>query len=248
MAMSQMFSKTASTLFTNNNNNYQRTMTPEEKAGEVVCGIDGEDRTERPYFNDLRYQLAQSYYWSGIFLKDFFFFVANWHPLFGMFCSHPEHPWYKKDRILTFIVSCSCTMLASAISRDLGTSSPRIMIFMCITLPVMILEIALYWIAIADIFCKGGRGECCCVALAKCVKHSCFCFSMFVSFFALSLSYMLCSAHNTGPLDLVRLFVISRIQSWILWFPLWFLLPCLGFLHCWCMEKGSLSPPAEWSE
>merc|ERR1719188_1401714 len=172
-------------------------MTPEEKAGEVMCGIvDDEDRDDCPYLYDLEYQLAQSYYWSGNFLKDLVFFVCNWHPFFGMFLSHPRHPWSKGERFGTFIVSCSITMLPSALMvRNMERSGftrleTNAMIFFGITLPVLVIEVSLYWLGIGDIFCKGGF----CHFLSWIVyglKRCCFCCSFGVSFLSLGFSALL---------------------------------------------------------
>jgi len=222
----------------------QRAMTPEEKASEVKCGCDddGQSRVGCPYLYDLEFQLAQSFYWSGSFLKDLLFFICNWHPFLGMFFSHPRHPWAKRDRILTFVVSCSMTMLPSALFVQWGrnhgeTILSSVAIFFTITLPVMVIEIALYWLAVGGVFCKGTSLECC-TQCVRCLKTSCFCVSFVFSFAMLAISYL--ALGNASPTRLVYPFVLSRLQSYITWLPLFILLPCIGFVHTWLLEKKAL--------
>jgi len=226
---------------------HRRKMTQEEKAKEVKCGVERESaRTACSYLLDLEYQLAQSYYWSGSFLKDLFFFVCNWHPFIGMFLSHPRHPWDKKERLMTFFVSCSITMLPSALivetMADSGFSiwESHILIFVVITLPVMLIEIALYWLNIGDIFCRGSRWLDCLADGVVCVRNGCVCISVFVSFVCLAISYLVVQARDEDLRGLTYPFVMSRLQSYVMWFPIWFLLPFLGFWHCWWMERQSI--------
>eukprot|EP00443_Scrippsiella_acuminata_P017345 CAMPEP_0115186476 /NCGR_PEP_ID=MMETSP0270-20121206/10000_1 /TAXON_ID=71861 /ORGANISM="Scrippsiella trochoidea, Strain CCMP3099" /LENGTH=238 /DNA_ID=CAMNT_0002599599 /DNA_START=124 /DNA_END=840 /DNA_ORIENTATION=- len=223
--------------------NNQRPMLPEEKASEVVCGLEDSEKTWQtcPYFDDLQYQLAQSYYWSGSFMKDYFFFVANWHPFLGMLLSHPYHPWTKKERFLTFVVSCSITMLPVALFMESfhgGNQAEvvlgQVAIFMGITLPVMLIEVALYWLSIGDIFCKGG----CCAQIVGGTKNCCLCVSLFISAICILASLAFIGDHD--PYGLIKPFLISRCQSYVTWFPIWFILPCLGFAHCWSMENNAL--------
>jgi len=227
----------------------QRPMTPEEKSSEVVCGIEDGEKTWQtcPYFDDLQYQLAQSYYWSGNFMKDYFFFVGNWHPFFGMLLSHPYHPWTKKERFLTFFVSCSITMLPVALftknltqngQSELEVVAVQIGIFMGITLPVMLVEVALYWLSIGDIFCKGG----CCAEIVGGLKNCCLCVSLCISAICLLVSYVWMEGQD--PVGLIKPFLISRCQSYVTWFPIWFILPCMGFAHCWSMESSALQQGA----
>jgi len=222
----------------------QRRMTREEKGEEVVCGGNDEDRTDCVYYNDLQYQLVKSFHWSGNFLKDLGFFICNWHPFLGMFLSHPNHPWGKRERILTFFVSCSLSLLPSALLiRDMSDDGftgfeTQSMIFLSISLPVMIFETALYWLAVGDVFCRGGMCQCLTWPVA-CVRNACFCFTLSVSSLALLLS--LVTLKGDDPLLLVRPLLISRLQAYITWFPLYLFLPCVGFVHVWLMEKAALS-------
>lgn len=216
----------------------QRPMTSQEKSDEVVFGVcqaTGEDRETSPYLDDLRCQLAQSFYWTGSFPRDLLFFICNWHPFAGMLLCHPCHPWSKRDRFMTFLVSCSITMLPSALLiKSLGGVLAAPTIFLAITLPVMVIEVALYWLSVGDIFFKGGRLAFCGDVMA-CLKHGCFCSSLTVSVLALLLSYLALGGEQPGLL--VYPFLMSRIQSYVTWLPVWMLLPCIGFVHCWFMER-----------
>merc|ERR1712118_317282 len=62
----------------------------------------------------LERDLANSYYWSGNPCKDYLFFVANWHPLFGTCFCHPAHPWRKGQRVIMLMVTIAFTALPTA--------------------------------------------------------------------------------------------------------------------------------------
>jgi len=227
-----------------------RPMTQEEKAQEVHCGCADEEArvpaARSEYLHDLRFQLAQSYYWSGKFTKDYLFFVCNWHPFLGMFLSHPQHPWSKLERILTFIISCSFTMLPVAIAKKYGRMPDfpgitDVAVFGLITVPVMITEVALYWLSIGDIYCAGsGHAGDCCGKLVNLIKHCCLGGSLFLSVLFVVVSYSMLHEDDTIS-ELVRPMIVSRVQSYLTWIPIWFVLPCVGFFHVWHMEDKALS-------
>lgn len=223
-------------------------MTQQDKANEVLCGCADPETYERPYQLDLEYQLAQSYHWSGSFVKDYLFFICNWHPFIGMLCSHPFHPWSKSERVQSFIVSCSITLLPAALLvrrlhqngfSDTETSGT---VFFTITLPMMVIEASLYWLAVGGIFCRGG--VCHCVThIVDFIRACCLGFSLIVSTFAILLSLL--TLGNADPMKLIRPLVMSRMQSYVIWFPLWFLLPCVGFLQVWSRERRALEGQGE---
>lgn len=212
---------------------------------ECGCNCQQENaRGDRGQVGRLGRDLVGSYYWSGNCCKDYFFFIANWHPLLGIFLSHPAHPWSKVERFATFFVSCSLSMLPSAMMarelRDDPMINPTYATFVAVTVPVMIWEIALYWINIGDIFCKGRGGVCDCMSRCfRCFKNCCLCFSVLFSLLVLFVSYRWASNNNINIQGVVHPFLVSRVQSWVLWFPLWTFLPCLGFLWGWCSEKSA---------
>merc|ERR1712032_219081 len=108
-------------------------------------------------------------------------------------------------------------------------------IFLAVTLPVMILEVSLFWCAVLDIYCKDSSYMLCKGASAgmTCVEALCMCFSVVVSVFIVAISLLI--VYWTGlPLwELIIPFAYSRLQSWVLWFPLMFFMPCCGFLWKW---------------
>lgn len=225
---------------------------PYNKEDEIVYGCDYTDERsgqDPPYINQLQYDLATSYYWSGNFGKDFVFFVANWHPLFGIICSHPHHPWMKHERLLSFMVSCSLTLLPSAyfvdkmeLEQHKTWRETHLFIFISVTLPVMIIEVFLYLFAMAPVYC---RGNCLCapiVALIVVLKKLCFCVAFLITIIVVSLTLTL--MHGLPPEELIRPFMLSRMQSWVYWFPLWFLMPCCGFCPYWHSEARAAEKAA----
>jgi len=53
------------------------------------------------------------YYSGGIFC-DYFFHIANCHPLLGICCSHPAHPYGKPERFSVLLIISALTLFASA--------------------------------------------------------------------------------------------------------------------------------------
>jgi len=223
-----------------------------DKEREVVFGFeyDDERRNGVPYEDELRRDLATSYYWSGSFWKDYVFFVANWHPLFGILCSHPLHPWSKPDRFGSLLISSSLTLLPSvmlsqsteALCEEWGDHTGKcgwlishILIMLFITTPVMFVEVALYLFAMyTNVYCREGT-------LCVCCKKSFFITSLVVSAVVLwaSSEILRAGGHEISE-ELVHPFLVSRLQSCVVWFPLWFVMPCMGFWHYWNIERRSL--------
>lgn len=77
--------------------------------------VGGEDPDECPFIHRLKWDLANSYYWTGNFIRDYFFFVMQWHPLLGILMCHPNHPWSKLDRFYMFCISLGLTFVPSCI-------------------------------------------------------------------------------------------------------------------------------------
>mmetsp|Transcript_36957 Transcript_36957/g.73139 ORF Transcript_36957/g.73139 Transcript_36957/m.73139 type:complete len:341 (+) Transcript_36957:59-1081(+) len=217
-----------------------------DREREVVCGAMYNDERDAgvPYKDQLQYDLATSYYFSGDCFRDYGFFVANWHPLLGIFCSHPLHPWKKHERFLALIVSLALTMLVPAFflsetRAQWSDNETKTGVFMFITLPAMLLEVALYWFAIGDSYCRGNP---CCAPVAGlivAIKSACFIVALVIAGFASFVIYVglggeLPSKHMMQP------FFTSRLHSWLLWFPVWLLMPCLGFWHYWTIEKRAM--------
>jgi len=191
----------------------------------------------------LQRDLLNSYYWSGNFCTDFLFFVCNWHPLLGLFCSHPAHPWTKKERLATTILSIALSMLPAALLVAVASETDRTdvklltggVVFLAVTLPVIIWEIALYWIVVGDAFCKGrcDMAGSCMAAFQRC----CFCASLFCAVVCAFGAMMIVYGSKSTAYKLFLSVATSRVQSWVIWFPIWTFLPYLGYLHCWTGER-----------
>eukprot|EP00448_Togula_jolla_P042644 CAMPEP_0170569282 /NCGR_PEP_ID=MMETSP0224-20130122/453_1 /TAXON_ID=285029 /ORGANISM="Togula jolla, Strain CCCM 725" /LENGTH=265 /DNA_ID=CAMNT_0010891401 /DNA_START=24 /DNA_END=818 /DNA_ORIENTATION=+ len=177
-------------------------------------------------------------YWTGNYLIDYLFFVCNWHPFIGLFLSHPGHPWSKFERFLTFLISCSLTMLPSALMLLwLGHGLVgKGALFVCVSLPVMILEVILYQLAVVDTHCD----DCQCIRfLARLIKNSCLCCSLTFSISIVCFSGLIVTMNNEPLVDLVEPFCWARLYSWAVWFPVMFFMPCCGFCCAWRMDRDA---------
>mmetsp|Transcript_66400 Transcript_66400/g.187078 ORF Transcript_66400/g.187078 Transcript_66400/m.187078 type:complete len:318 (+) Transcript_66400:71-1024(+) len=220
---------------------------PYNKEDEIVYGCDYDDERSTegvPYKHRLQYDLATSYYWSGNFFKDFVFFVANWHPLFGIICSHPLHPWAKSERALSFMVSCALTLLPSAMlvsemqeKQHYTWVETHLAILGFVTLPVMVIEVFLYLFAMAPVYCRGNCLLRPVAALIVVLKKLCFGVSFLITFVVVAMT--LVTMHGLPKVDLLHPFLLSRAQSWAYWFPMWFLMPCCGFCQYWNTEASA---------
>jgi len=219
--------------------------------GCIHRGVPGDNVSK----GQLRRDLGTTYYWSGSFCRDYIFFVANWHPLFGMWCSHPVHPWSKRHRFATFVFSCAITMLPASVIVYMGETSDggvaaqivsKAVILLWITLPVMIWETMLYFINTADMHFE-DRGYRACNFLVyglRCVRELWTCIALAAALVVATISLVIIAVSGAPAKRLLRPLLVSRVQSWVLWFPLWFFLPFMGFLHGWTMEKRSLAEPS----
>lgn len=215
---------------------------PEEsggKAGQVLYGCGDGVSEEAPYYNRLRGDLANSYYWTGGFWKDYFFFVANWHPLIGMLACHPNHPWTKASRLAMFLISLSITMVPSA---AIGASYPEKgqmftlrtpMIIAFVTIPDIIIGVILYQLSIAGSRCPNTCG-CCWEMIKKCF----FVYVIIIALASAGISYVILDSSDTNWNALFVPLIEGRMYSFVTWFPMWLVLPCqLGFIDLWCFER-----------
>lgn len=69
---------------------------------------------DSPFINTLKYDLANTVYWSGSLCKDCFFFICNWHAWVGLLMCHPNHPWKKLDRAMMQLISLAICLIPSA--------------------------------------------------------------------------------------------------------------------------------------
>lgn len=249
--------------------------------------------------HQLQHDLLSTVYFTGNCCKDYLFFMFNWHPLLSMFVAHPQHPYSRCERIFTFLVGCSLTVLPTALLmrgveeghdastehlKEMGifssttTESPLViavshainatlplatqlliaevtakptsvavassgMVLLCVTLPVMIIEIILYQVAVLDSYCEDheGHAHCLCELMAKlvkCIRNCCFCMSCCLSTFVLAISVMVMMYNEITFLEILEPWFTSRVQSWMIWPPLHLMLPCSGFLWRWTGEKA----------
>mmetsp|Transcript_27855 Transcript_27855/g.58966 ORF Transcript_27855/g.58966 Transcript_27855/m.58966 type:complete len:255 (-) Transcript_27855:103-867(-) len=218
---------------------------PNGKAAEVACGCCGGAPSDAPYIQRLRSELANSYYWSGSFVKDYFFFVCNWHPMLGMLLSHPNHPWTKTERFLMFLISLSISIIpsaviASSIEQAAVTTTATITL---VTIPNIIVGVVLYQLSIAD-----TRQACvfCIPCLSMC-KTCCMCSTLFIGLASTGISYLIMTSESKNPHweEMLNPLIMGQVYSQITWFPLWIVLPCqLGFVSLWCAEKKELTEEA----
>jgi len=202
-----------------------------------------ERRGDSHFLGELQRDLAMTYYWSGEWCRDYLFFIANWHPLVGMFCSHPVHPWSKRERLATFIFSVGFSLLPAAILAIMENESDNKMmvhiasgmVFVFITLPIMLWELALYWIAVADSFCVGRCNQV--VQVVVCCQKLLLSCSVFTAIVSAALSCAIVAVSSASLDRLVTGVCTSRVQSWLTWFLLMTFLPCIGFVHGWRMEQ-----------
>jgi len=222
----------------------------------VGCVGGVEDNPEVcPFIYRLHFDLANSYHWSGNFVKDYFYFVMQWHPLLGILMCHPNHPWSKLTRFamfmlsagLTFIPSCVITNIAAATESTLvGTDAndpnashatskgtEMILTLLFVTLPDVILGVFLYQLAIAETRCASCP---CCIPIGKSImKYSLIIAAVVV---AINVSIGLAMLGGNPPVDALITLAKGKVFSYITWFPLWVVLPCqLGFVSLWNSEK-----------
>jgi len=96
-----------------------------EQVNATGCiGGEDEDPNKCGFIRKLKQDLANSYYWTGNFVRDYFFFVMQWHPLLGILMSHPNHPWTKMDRFWMFMISVGLTFVPSCAISKMTVGDP----------------------------------------------------------------------------------------------------------------------------
>lgn len=219
------------------------------KSGQIACGCDGKEEEKADYIHTLKNDLANTYLWSGNFLKDYFFFIANWHPLLGIFVCHPNHPWGKRERLQMFLISLFLTMpmsvylgMQAQINHwEKGGPTLTISTLLLVTLPDVIIGVLLYQLSIADTRCPACAG---CWDVINKFCMNCFCLIGIISsgFCYLQLKSAPASVHWVKAFHPL---VMGKVYSYVTWFPIWFVLPCMGFAHVWYMENKALKKEEE---
>jgi len=118
-------------------------------------------------------------------------------------------------------------------------------ILLLVTVPSLIIQLILETLAILDFQLQEGTGlgrylacKPLCECAARCVvlvKQSCLVFSFGLAglVFYISVSTL---GRRASMADAMGPFLMSRAQSWTLWFVFDGLTPCCGFLARWCLE------------
>lgn len=223
-----------------------------DKQAEVYqIGCNCKSRSKRGEdLGPLEMELANSYYWSGSLCKDYWFFVCNWHPLLGLLMSHPAHPWSKLERLATFMFSACFSLMPIALQLQGGRrgklkgndAEAQAKLLLYVSLPLMLWEFALYWINIMDIYCRGRCFEKC----GRAFKNIILLISVAGGAFFAWIAIAVILPEADEPLSrLLGKLLNSRVQMWIVWFPLYFFAPFIGFLPVWCKEKKKASEVSE---
>lgn len=103
--------------------------------------------------------------------------------------------------------------------------------FFIVTLPVTILSTLLYWLVVADAFL--GRWRRCLTGTEGCALCLAVCGSVAILLLSISISLEM-------DIDLKQSLstsLKSLMSSCVMWFPVWTILPFVGFLPVWCIER-----------
>jgi len=210
---------------------------PPGKGAQMDMGCMGESEEKKEdYIIRLRYDLANTYLWSGNFFKDYVFFIANWHPILGILLCHPQHPWGKRERLQMTLISLFLTMPMSVFIAkraqidQLSSGAVTGLTLFFVTIPDTIIGIVLYQLSIAHTRCPSFAG--CLNIVNRC------CLNCFLVIGILSSVFCYFQLQGTGIhwVEAFEPLLIGKVYSYATWFPLWFLLPCMGYLHQWYSE------------
>mmetsp|Transcript_28426 Transcript_28426/g.88406 ORF Transcript_28426/g.88406 Transcript_28426/m.88406 type:complete len:278 (-) Transcript_28426:140-973(-) len=216
------------------------------KGGQVRYGCCDATPADSPFVNRLKSDLANSYYWTGNICLDYVFFVANWHPILGLVFCHPNHPWSKLERLEMFLISLAITLVPSAAIGAYFDEDPRwlrskhALIFAFVTVPDIVVGVVLYQLSIADTRCPNLCGKC-----LDLTKKCCIVQVAFAGAVSVAVAYVILSQKNVSWTNLFVPLVEGRLWSFLIWFPMWLVLPCqLGFLDLWCSERRAADKKA----
>jgi len=215
---------------------------PGGKGAQMKYGC--QDYAEPPddYIVTLEWDLANTYYWSGHFCQDWIFFVCQWHPLLGILLCHPYHPWTKADRLKMFIISTALTMIpAIAVSKWVANNLPedneaarktatKIGTLLFVTIPDIIIGVVLYQLSIANTRCP----VCSCWESISKFCNNCF---LCIGLTSCGISYLMLKDHPNDLLEALKPLAYGKGYSLATWFPIWYLLPCVGYWLVWRGER-----------
>merc|ERR1719264_836086 len=92
----------------------------------------------------------------------------------------------------------------------------------------------LYQLSVAHARCP--RWASCLTCLTNCCNNTLLVATLLVSGLFCSL-VCLALSDTDAILQALLTLLIGRLYSYALWFPLWLVLPCVGYVHCWWMER-----------
>eukprot|EP00929_Paragymnodinium_shiwhaense_P098696 TRINITY_DN6018_c0_g1_i1.p1 TRINITY_DN6018_c0_g1~~TRINITY_DN6018_c0_g1_i1.p1 ORF type:complete len:281 (-),score=13.67 TRINITY_DN6018_c0_g1_i1:193-1035(-) len=211
------------------------------------------------HIHTLKYELARSYYWSGFFWQDYWYFVMNWHPLLSIFFCHPDHPWKKCQKFFMLVIQISITELpllslavynrARPVDHDLllveylREHNEKLLIFLGVTIPNIFLGVLLNQCAVGGTRCP------CCLQFFRCFTKFlimiCLWFSCVLAVFAMLLTL---GKEDLAMENFFRRIAQSQLQYHAVWFPVCFLMPChLGFYSGWSASRRKLQLDPEFT-
>jgi len=164
--------------------------------------------------------------------------------MLGIVLCHPNHPWSKFERLLMFIVSLMIVLAPSAAIAtevhkhgDSATADAEQLFFtlFMVTIPDIVVGAVMYQIAILDSRCPNMAKSCCCFSV---LHKGCFCLVIVIGVWSTLFSSWILHRRHVDAIRVLKPLVTGKLYSMLTWFPIWFLLPCVGFMHQWSMERG----------
>lgn len=228
-----------------------------EQVNATGC-MGGEDETpgQCGYIKKLKFDLANSYYWSGNFVRDYFFFVMQWHPLLSIFMCHPNHPWTKEQRFWMFLISAGLTFIPSCAISKVFEGGPDVAVLETTTpafavdgaAPVSatqavvgaaqqgsIVVATILFVTIPDtilgvILYQLAISETRCGACPMCIPvGKCVMkYTLVIAFVVCGVNFAIGMAFLQGhpPVEALEVMCYGKLWSYGTWFIIWLLLPC----------------------
>jgi len=196
--------------------------------------------------------------WTDSWLSDFWFHVRNQHPLLSCCMCHPLHPYSRHERWAVLLVTTMLTVPAAAV-LGLAFSGEsmaehlalHLSILYFLTLPVMAVQVCLEFWAVIDFWIELLQGNteetsfrdgCLrrCASIARFMKGYYFtaAFVIGVCMVIICLIILDIKKEDATFWQVMRPAIISRFQSWLLWFLFDPLVPYLGFVWRWRREHA----------
>merc|ERR1712113_1167089 len=158
----------------------------------------------------------------------------------GMFFCHPDHPWTKKERFLMFLISLAVTLVPSAMLAaglhhgGLLQYGEKLLVIVFVTIPDTIFGVILYQLSVVHTKCP------LCAPLFKAIKGCLFGVTLTVGIAMTSLSSLILNGVGAEWGALLRPLLLGKLYSYATWFPIFLLVPCIGFALVWRAERRVL--------